>query len=227
MALERWWFSPGHNRQLWGGPQNTYTTVAWDQLPPLDGRRHDGTFAWLAEQEETYGIQYGMDEDDPPGAEDIAERVARVVAAAETEGLEVPRSFLAFMESGERTYRRIPTVTACYLEVPRRVVAIEGEPGRMLRFMNDQQCCLVWGLHLLPGGGHRVVAAVPDFDGRNDGPDLEDAATLVDYAICADDFEEFIHRFWLENVLWKKARSGMTELTPEMSAYVEHAVAHR
>lgn len=105
-------------------------------------------------------------------------------------------------------------------------MAIDGEPGCLLRFMNDQQCCLVWCLHLLPGGGHTVVAATPEFIDDAQGENLEELASFVDPVVCADDFEEFIHRFWLENILWKVANNPRP-LTPEEDAYLAHARARR
>lgn len=229
MALERRWYTAGTNQALWHPPDagfGTYRLVEWEKLPPVDRTRHDGSFDWLAEQPETYGMGFGHDEEDPPEEETIAELLDTVVASAKEAGLEVPKAFLALMADGERTYRRIPTCTACYFDLGDRVTEIPGEPGRMLRFMNDQQCCFVWGLHLLPGGAHQVVVATPSFRDEADGPYLEGAADFTDHAICASDIEEFIHRFWLENTLWFQ-RANPDQWTQEMSAYAAHAVASR
>ena len=51
---------------------------------------------------------------------------------------------------------------------------------------------LAWCLLLEPGGTHRVVTAI----------DTDPEEPLVDVRVCADSFEEFIERFWIENTLW-------------------------
>lgn len=115
---------------------------------------------------------------------------------------------------------RVPTCTACYIELSDRLVELPGgHPGRLVRFMNDQQCCLIWYVHLAPGGGHTVVSASPAFDGR-DGKRLEDVSSPRDLAVCAPSFEDFIHRFWLENTLWFALQSGRA-LDAEEQAYVD------
>ena len=80
---------------------------------------------------------------------------------------------------------------------------------------------------LLPGGAYTVVTAVPEFaEDVVDGDALEDLASFVEHEICADDLEEFVHRFWLENMLWKAANSARA-LTAEEAAYLAHAQARR
>lgn len=227
--MERRWHTAGTNRSLWHDARSraTYTVVPWEKLPPIDASRHDGSFGWLAEEPECNGLCFGLDGGGEGILDDdaIARSVERATATARRERLRVPGAFLALV-SGEHLYRRIPTCTACYLELGARPTEIPGEPGRFLRFMNDQQCVLVWGLHLLPDGSHRVVVAKPQFEDEAEGPTLEDVATFVDHAICADDFEEFIHRFWIENALFK-ASARPEQWTPEMKAYAAHAVARR
>jgi hypothetical protein len=217
MTLRRLWYTAGTNNDLWIS-EGTYTRVPYENLPPIDRSRHDGSFAWLPRSEEAYGLEYGLD-----GASDDAGIVAKldaITTLAKREGLVVPSPFRTFVSNRE-IHSSVPSCTACYLELADRLVAIHRQPGRLLRFLNDQQCCYVWCLHLLPGGGHQVVAATPEFGKVRRGK-LEDIASFTKPVVCADDFEEFIHRFWLENVLWDVTDRGR-DLTPEESAYLAHA----
>jgi hypothetical protein len=224
MGLKKRWITAGTNPGLWG-TSGTYGVVDWEDLPEIDASRHDGSWGWLAEKPEVHGIIFGNDEDNLPDEAEIARRVERIVAAAEAEGLTVPPAFRTLFADPERTYLRLPTCTACYFDLGDRVTEIPGEPGRFLRFMNDQQCVFVWGLHLLPDGSHRVVVARPRFEEDARGEQLEDVATFVDHAVCGADLEEFLHRFWLENAIWFAQRSGIT--TPDMDAYVNSAKNRR
>lgn len=218
-TLSRAWYSAGASPRLWGS-KGTYTRVDFGHLPRLDSARHDGSFAWLEEAREVYGLQYGLDDEDAPDDDVIAAKLAAVTKLARREKLDVPGSFTQLLSRRE-LYGRIPTCTACYVEVPRRLSELPGQPGRFLRFMNDEQCCFVWGLHLVPGAPAAVVIAVPVF-GDADGDTLEDVATFTEPEICATDFEEFIHRFWLENTLWFALQEGRP-LSTEEAAYVAAA----
>lgn len=218
-ALSRAWYTAGGSPHLWGST-DTYTRVDFDHLPRLDPTRHDGSFAWLEEAREVYGLQYGLDEEDAPDDDAIAAKLAAITDLARREKLAVPRSFTRLLSRRE-LYGRIPTCTACYIELPDQLSVLPGQPGRFLRFMNDQQCCFVWGLHLVPGAPTTVVIAAPVF-GDTDGDTLEEVATFEDPEICANDFEEFIHRFWLENTLWFAIQEGRP-LAAEEAAYVAAA----
>lgn len=216
--LPRRWVTAG-NGPLWRTEHGTYHEVAFADLPAIDRARHDGSFDWLAELPEVNGMIYGNDEDNLLEDDQVAERVETIVAAAEAEGLTVPPAFRAFFAEQNRTYRQIQSSTDCYLELGDRTTEIPGESGRFLRFMNDQQAVFVWGLHLRPDGSHQVVIARPEWIDGAEGPELEDHARFVDHAVCADDLEEFVHRFWLENAIWFGGKSG------EMKAYAAEAQA--
>jgi hypothetical protein len=90
--------------------------------------------------------------------------------------------------------------------------------------MNDQQCGVLWYLHLTPDGACSVACAEPanDDDEEPDGATLDDVMRLDDVTMCAASFEELVHRFWMENTLWfslfGKARAP---LTPEQQAYLD------
>ena len=90
--------------------------------------------------------------------------------------------------------------------------------------MNDQQWAVVWYLHLTADGQCSVVCAEPanDDEDDDDGETLDDFMKLGDVAMCAASFEEFVHRFWMENTLWFALyEKTKAPLTPEHQAYLD------
>lgn len=67
-----------------------------------------------------------------------------------------------------------------------------------MRFLNDQQGCLFWYLHLLPGGRHEVLCGGEAYDLRV----VPQEEAHEDLVRVADDFDRFIARFWIENLAW-------------------------
>jgi len=224
-SLPRRWYTAGTNLEVWG-EAGTYKAVPYEALPPLPATSGDGSFAWLrGAPVSPHGLDFGDDGGEDGEAakkESIDARLALVVAQATAMGLTVPAALVAFIGHPE-LHRRVPSCTACYLDVPTKLVELPGgQPGRLLRFMNDQQCCILWYVHLEPGGGHSVVCAAPEWHDDANGESLEDVSTPRDVEMCAPSFESFIQRFWLENTLWF-AVSKRTPLTAEQRAYADAA----
>jgi len=226
-ALPRRWYTAGTNLEVWG-EAGTYKAIPYEALPPLPATAGEaGSFAWLRDAPlSPHGLDFGDDAEQGAGEgarkDAIDTRLATVVAQADKLGLTVPAALVAFIGHPE-LHRRVPSCTACYLDVPTGLVPLpDGQPGLLLRFMNDQQCCLLWYVLLQPGGAHCVVSAVPEFDHTATGESLEDVCTPRDLAVCAPSFEAFMHRFWLENTLWF-AVSKKTPLTAEQQAYADAA----
>jgi hypothetical protein len=220
--LPRRWFTAGTNLDAWGDA-GTYKASPYEALPALPAWARDGAFEWLrAAPESPHGLDFGDDAgDERPSLGSVPERLDRILGEAKKLGLTVPRELVTFILHPE-LHRRVPSCTACYLDVPTNLVTLEGRSGRLLRFMNDQQCCLLWYVLLEPGGGHSVVVAAPDFDEDASGDTLDDLAKPLDPAVCAPSFEEFMQRFFLENSLWF-ASSKRQPLTPEQKAYSDAA----
>ena len=217
------WTAVAGNAQLWGG-QDTYIDVPWDALPPLASASLDGTFGWLPEPSTGLDrMQYGNEEDEP-SPNQIAAVLKRRVAETSSAGLRLPASFSSFV-SNPTLLHRVPSCTSCRFELGERLVPIPGSsgPARLLRFMNDQQCCVIWYLMLEPDGSHRVASAAPEWFEEEQGESLEDLALPVDVAICATSFEEFIKRFWIENTLWYAVNQGSPPLTGELREYLDTA----
>lgn len=217
MDLPHQWLSPGSNAQLWG-KAGTYKAVPYEALPSIAGPL-DGSFGWLTSVPSApYGMSFEHQEDEP-----IDEYVDDRVAEANRAGLTIPPAFVAFMKDPE-LHTRIPSCTACYYDLGARLVPLpeHAGPERLLRFMNDQQACYLWYLLLEPNGGHRVVVACPEWKEDSSGDSLEDAADPSEVVVCAESFEEFIKRFWIENTLWAAADRGRT-LEGELLAYSDAA----
>jgi hypothetical protein len=213
LVLPRKWVSAGGNARLWGAG-GTYKWVPYDALPPVGAL--DGSFDWLGAQDEAEGL--GLD---PPNNVSLEELTAREQEAMEG-GLRLPAPFVRFMQD-EDLHARLPSPTACYLELGARLVAIPNHDGpeRLLRFMNDQQVCYLWYLLLEPDGKHRVVVARPKWLDKR-GSSLEDITIINDVTECASSFEELIKRMWIENTLWY-ANVNKLPVTGELAAYEEAA----
>lgn len=212
----RGWFGTGGSSQLWGG-WGTYQFVPPESLPPVPKSEGPDEFAWLRAAPNTEAPLGPMKE---PAVEP---RLDALTTEANELGLEVPPSLRTFMLDPS-LHGKVPTCTCCYLDLSTKLIPLPDEnmPGRLLRFLNDQQCCILWYLHLLPNGEHKVVCASPEFKREEvSGGTLEDGiAKLHNLVVCAEGFEEFIRRFWVENWVWFGEQGG-EELEGEVKDYVE------
>ncbi|MFD9158205.1 hypothetical protein [Streptomyces goshikiensis] len=198
----------------------TYEHYAYESLPPLDSARFTGDFAWLG----------------GPGAAS-PERGAALEAldgALAAHGLALSADFIAF-QAGERTHRALDevSVTACWTSIS-QPLPCPGEPGAFLvRFLRDQQDCVLWYLCLRPSGETFVVWSPVDFAyeyerGGEGGEGGEGAASgaaelRAEIRWCAPSFEEFAYRFWAENRIWHAVHgSGPAELDRPLRDYLGH-----
>ncbi|MFD8914474.1 hypothetical protein [Streptomyces sp. NPDC059575] len=88
------------------------------------------------------------------------------------------------------------------------------EPGAFLvRFLQDQQDCVIRYLYLRPSGKAFVVYSVLY--------DLDDQQPTILW--CAPSFEEFAHRFWMENRLWSALdKDELDGVEPELREHLSH-----
>ena len=124
-----------------------------------------------------------------------------------------------------RLQDRVPSCTACYFDLPDHLTPSPfGDAGYFVRFLNDQQWCVLWHLYVVPSGDHCVVASTRAFDDPSSGEDEETLAYADDQevtVVCAPDFEAFLYRFWLENHIWFALEEGWP-LTEEQREYLGH-----
>ncbi|MFF9130244.1 hypothetical protein [Streptomyces sp. NPDC014806] len=153
--------------------------------------------------------------------------------ALEGGGLTLPQDFVTFQTDAEMRYSLDDvSVTGCWTNLSEPLPS-PVEPGAFLvRFLRDQQDCVIWYLYLRPSSDAFVVHSHLDYEyeyearrgGEETWTDLDDveeqrAAILW----CAPSFEEFAHRFWIENRLWRVLNDGdPSGLDPESRDYLRH-----
>jgi hypothetical protein len=219
-SLKRVWFTSGSS-DLWNC-DGTYCGIPGHMLPKLEGIGRD--FAWLDETPRD-GFSCTLD-----STENKIGNLVALVRAAPSFNLELPPEFIDFM-ANDRLHRKVPTCTACFLELSDTFIPVPGAEGAyVLRFMNDSQGCVMWYLLFHGSKPPRVLASPwffePDiFAILADGEDEEEVkyADILDHAvICADSFLEFIYRFWVENAIWFAEYGDRHPLSPREAAYKAH-----
>jgi len=156
-----------------------------------------------------------------------AQRAKTILAQAAELGLRLPAAFRELIQS-EILQDRFPSATACYFDLPEKVVpAPFGLSGHIIRFLNDQQTCVLWYLYLPARGEPFVLASYP-VEGADFLEDLntEDTRAVAEATsetrIVARTFTEFLYRYWIENTVWLKRSHGI-DLSPAEAAYIGSA----
>lgn len=165
--------------------RGTYNWYALDSLPPIRARL-DGSFAWL---ESARGHREGAADGDA-----LQATLSRLIAQCP---VALPKEFIRFFGS-PALRRKIRSCTGCGLDLDAAATPFPGGLGHLVRFMSDYQGCISFCLHISPCGTSHTVVATYHFAGSDRGgrPHLRDTTA------CADSFEEFLYRFWIENELW-------------------------
>ncbi len=182
----------------------TYELYPTESLPVVDESRFDGTFAWLVPDAPH----------DPLRAMDVGALAAHV---------ELPPAFKRFMSS-QVLMDAIPSCTGCDFDLAPRPVPSPVEPeAQLVRFLRDQQDAVIWYLYLRPGVEPFVIASpwLLEIVGLEE---VDPDTLIANMVHAADGFEQFIHRFWLENSLWFSVNEG-DESTDEMNLYLAHYTA--
>ncbi|TXH75553.1 MAG: hypothetical protein E6Q88_03490 [Lysobacteraceae bacterium] len=173
------------------GTYGRYDYAALPELPVV----LRGDFRWL-EQADAW-----------EGAIDSERAKENAVAVSELEfecarlGLALPEEFLTFIKS-RALQMRVRSNTDCFLDICPAAVESPSGDGYLARFLADSQGCLFWYLFLPKRGqGHAIVVS-PDFYGTPEEQWQEEAVAPEGIAFCAESFESFVCRFWIENELW-------------------------
>jgi hypothetical protein len=204
--------------------RGTYDLFAYEDLPPIPATQLQGKFQWLTPLEKDLDQQMQIYS---PSVEERAqsqEKLKNITTSAQHLGLTLPDEFLHFMSSPE-LQNRIPSCTACYFELPEKIVPFPGaEEGYIIRFMNDQQCVLLWYLYLTRSGKQSILVSHYWLDDLKPLHELtqEELTNIHEHTfICAPSFEAFLYRFWLENTIWFNLTDDKP-LTEEQQRYVKH-----
>jgi hypothetical protein len=183
----------------------TYCVYADDDLPPLPAVQHTGELQWLtplAPDLDQRMQPYRPERDAGEGAGALQ----RLATAARQAGLELPPAFLRLMGSAP-LQGRIPSCTGCYFELGERLLPCPGsEEDRMVCFLIDQQAVVTSPVYLEEFAGDELAQAQAEFSD--------------DAVVCAQSFEEFLYRFWLENTIWFALHDGKP-LTDEQRRYLD------
>lgn len=131
-----------------------------------------------------------------------------IIAEARSKKLALPDTFVQLMGSFE-LQDRIPSCTACYFDLPEKVIESPFRAGdHIIRFLNDQQVCVCWYLYLPADESPFVISSSGDGSAPFlDSIDFKKNPGLVALAqkytaIAAKSFDEFLYRFWIENCIW-------------------------
>jgi hypothetical protein len=141
--------------------------------------------------------------------------------------LHLPAAFEELIQSAEQQ-DRFPSATACYFDLPEKIVpAPLGLDGHIIRFLNDQQTCVLWYLYLPAQGDPFVLASYPVesafFLEELNAEDPRATAEATDATrVVARTFTEFLYRYWIENTIWFKTSQGI-DLSPAEAAYIRAA----
>lgn len=231
------WMTAGTS-ELWcepGEDRSTYRPIAGDLLPRISSEdlRDHGPWASPESGEETDLLEpHSLLAIGEQGTADVEEMNAKAAAL----GLALPEMLVSLFKD-EALQRRIPSCTACYLELSPQFVAVpeaagKRSPGYLLRFLHDQQCCVIWYVWLRQGQPARVIASHffferEYFDALQDIEEPVEYETIFDEAVlCAHSVEEFLYRFWIENLIWF-AQNRRKPLSLVMGRYLSSAQANR
>ncbi len=202
---------PGHH-----ACDGTYCFFEYETLPTLDEALFRGEFQWLPPLEPRLKTIVEIHQQTPP--DKLKTQLHSLIVTAQPMGLTLPAPFLAFMSDPERR-DQIPSCTACYFDLPEKIVPNPVGEGYLIRFLNDQQGVLYWYLYLTEQGEPGVVVSNILYDTEDVSrfpPESVRRAT----AFCATSFEAFLYRYWMENTLWFGLEGGA--LMDEQKRYMAH-----
>jgi hypothetical protein len=199
--------------------RGTYERYPYASLPPLDSSQFTGAFQWLGNVGDLL----------PEQAAKLTDLTTDLMAC----GLVLPRDFVTF-QTRSNLYGLLDSVsvTDCWTDISGPLPSPVDPGAFLVRFLRDQQDCVIWYLHLRPLGEAFVVHSHLDYeledeaqrDGEHTETDLDDVQEQrAAIYWCAPSFEEFAYRFWVENRLWRAVHAGdLSELEPELCDYLRH-----
>jgi hypothetical protein len=194
----------------------TYGRYSFEQLPPVPFSLN-GDLAWLA----TAALQV-----DHIAADERAQVSARWPSLQQVilqRGLRLPGPFVHFLDS-PMLQQRVRSCTACFLDLCSQPVPSPIAGGHLLRFLADQQGCLFWYLYLTDDCSDHAVVCSPGFHGMEEEQWQLEPPDPGDLVMCAESFETFLARFWLENEIWFAAYEK-TPLPMGGEEYINHYLA--
>lgn len=217
-----WW---GFELEGYRPCDSTYCWFSFDSLPPLPYEHFQEDLNWLTSLEpqiDSIMKQYRLLEEEII----LIENFKNLISSAHIEGITLPEPFVNFMGNLE-FQKRVPSCTACYFEIRDQLMPCPvNQNNFVIRFLNDQQGVCTWYLYLMPGGEHCVIVSRSWFDllalGDQDFTDENYVEAVQATYVCAQSFEEFLYRFWLENCIWFALNERHRHLTDAEESYLRH-----
>ena len=196
----------------------TYGRYSYEQLPAIPFELR-GDFEWL-EHAPSHEGHIG----DEKGTATL-DALAILKEASSEMGFSMPPSFERFLGDQE-LWSRVRSCTDCFLDLCPGLVPDPKETGHLVRFLADSQSCMFWYLYLVDDGRDHAILASPDFYGVEAEQWTDDPPNPEELVFCADSFESFMARFWLENEIWFAGydRAPLSvPATQYVAAYRRHA----
>lgn len=184
----------------------TYGEAQWDVLPTLNPPDDLG---WLTKLHPRIDDTMRQYRPHPEDRKLYRGRAEAIIMQADQLGIELPNAFKQLIDS-EELQDRFPSATACYFDLPEAIVpAPFGLGGHIIRFLNDQQICVLWYLYLPTNGTPCVLSSCP-VEGADFLEELrpEDTRAVAEARnvtrVASPTLSEFLFRYWIENCLWFK-----------------------
>ncbi|MQY15773.1 hypothetical protein SRB5_59640 [Streptomyces sp. RB5] len=199
--------------------RSTYERYPYEGLPRIDPADFTGADRRLA----------GSGEVVP----ELAVELGELAEGLEAKGVTLPQDFVTF-QTDSKLYRLLDeiSVTACSTHISEPLPSPVEPDAYLVRFLRDQQDCVIWYLYLRPSGESFVVHSHLDYEyeyearraGEDTGTDLDDLEEQQSAILwCAPSFTEFAYRFWAENRLWRALNDdALSGLGPGTRAYLNH-----
>jgi len=197
----------------------TYGGEPFNLLPVIDTQHLDGNFSYLSNQtvqEIDEKVSDLVDKRFKPTQENDIFKVdakwkkkIEAIQQALPANLVLPSSLVKFMSAPE-AQNLIPSCTACYFDLPKKVTPFTwmGEKGHIFHFYRDQQDCLFWYYYVRENGDSCILASAIPFEQEGIESELDNEVVEQEVFFTAHNFEEFIYRTWIENILWFNIEEG-------------------
>jgi hypothetical protein len=193
LRFERlWWAAVDHDFT----PHGVCDDETYDRLPAVPEQLFTGDFRWLSAEAAGPDAYYMQPNPVPPAALQLLNRrLSRC-------GVLLPASFVTFVSSS-LLQGRIPSSTCNGWEMSDPAPSPVEKYGFLLRFMHDQQGCWFFYLYLAEDGSCPVLGSEELFTPEVDEDRTFTARDFMESARwLAPNFEEFVYRYWVENVIW-------------------------
>ncbi len=172
----------------------TYGQYEFERLPRLPFELC-GDFAWLIS---SAAAQHSIHDEK---SSENAKAFSHLLASAIRRQIRLPDAFTKFIATPE-LQQRVRSTTDCYLDICSEPIPAPIGDGWLVRFLADSQGCIFWYLYLTPDGADHAVVASLGFYGTEGEQWQDEPADPSEIVYCAESFEAFMCRFWLENEIW-------------------------